>query len=197
MNYNKVLLGGRLTRNPELRYTPQGLPVTEIGIAVNRDFPSGGGSQGQDRDDRRRDTVFVEVTIWRRRAEVVCQYLRKGDPIFIEGRLILDAWETQDGQRRSRLKVVADNFQFVGPSRGGRDTGEYNSQYAAPRSSPPAEGGQPGSYAEYEYPGVPAQEPRPSSSSPPSPAPPPSSWENEKSGGEPEEERLDDSDIPF
>ncbi|MGQ9590652.1 MAG: single-stranded DNA-binding protein [Planctomycetota bacterium] len=105
-NYNKVLLIGRLTRDPELRYTPQGTPVSEIGLAVNREYAVG--------NERRKETTFVDVTLWRRQAEVACQYLKKGQPIFIEGRLVLDSWETPDGQRRSRLRVVADNFQFLG-----------------------------------------------------------------------------------
>lgn len=121
-NYNKVLLMGRLTRDPELRYTPQGVPVTEIGVAVNREFMVG--------TERRKDTTFVDVTLWRRQAEVVCQYLKKGAPIFIEGYLSLDTWEAQDGQKRQRLRVIADHFQFMGGkpegegSRGGYSAAE-------------------------------------------------------------------------
>lgn len=105
-NYNKVLLMGRLTRDPELRWTQQGTPVSEIGIAMNREYTVG--------TERRKETTFVDVTFWRRQAEVICQYLRKGSPIFVEGRLTLDSWETQEGQKRSRLRVVGDNFQFLG-----------------------------------------------------------------------------------
>lgn len=105
-NLNKVMLMGRLTRDPELRYTPQGSAVTEIGVAINREYTVG--------TERRKETTFVDVTLWKRQAEVVCQYLKKGGPIFIEGRLSLDSWETQDGQKRSRLRVVAENFQFLG-----------------------------------------------------------------------------------
>ena len=83
-NYNKVLLMGRLTRDPELRYTPQGIPVTDIGLAVNREYTVG--------DERRKDTTFVDVTVWRRQAEVLCQYLTKGSPLFIEGHLVTDTW---------------------------------------------------------------------------------------------------------
>lgn len=105
-NLNRVLLMGRLTRNPELRYTPQGTAVSEIGLAINREYTVG--------TERRKETTFVDVTLWKRQAEVVCQYLKKGSPIFVEGRLSFDSWETQDGQKRSKLRVVAENFQFLG-----------------------------------------------------------------------------------
>src|SRR5262245_22452791 len=103
-NFNKVLLLGRLTRDPELRYTPQGTPVVDIGLAINREYTVG--------TERRKETTFVDVTLWKRQAEVVSQYLKKGAPIFIEGRLSLDSWE-QDGQKRSKLRVVGETFQFV------------------------------------------------------------------------------------
>ncbi len=109
-NFNRVFLMGRLTRDPELRYTPQGLAVSDLGLAVNREFSVQGG-------EKRKDTVFVDVTVWRKHAELCCQYLKKGSPIFIEGRLALDTWEGQDGQKRSKLRVIADNFQFIGGSR--------------------------------------------------------------------------------
>ena len=105
-NLNRVLLMGRLTRDPELRYTPQGTAVSEIGLAINREYTVG--------TERRKETTFVDVTLWKRQAEVVCQYLKKGSPIFVEGRLSFDSWETQDGQKRSKLRVVAENFQFLG-----------------------------------------------------------------------------------
>ncbi len=142
-NLNKVFLMGRLTRDPELRYTPQGVPVSDLGLAVNREYtPTGGG-------EKRKDTLFIDVTVWKRHAEVCCQYLRKGSPIFIEGRLSMDAWE-QDGQKRSRIKVVAENFQFIGgkgagegaPDEGGSrpQGGEYGSPYrrGAPAQSAPS-----------------------------------------------------------
>ncbi|MBN1443174.1 MAG: single-stranded DNA-binding protein, partial [Planctomycetes bacterium] len=119
MNYNRVLLMGRLTRDPELRYTPQSVPVADIGIAVNREYTVQGGGEGSAQGgERRQEVTFVDVTVWRRRAEVICQYLKKGDPIFIEGRLTQDTWQGQDGQKRSRLKVVVDDFRFIGTSRG-------------------------------------------------------------------------------
>ena len=109
-NLNKVFLIGRLTRDPELRYTQSGTAVAEFGLAVNRNFTTSAG-------EKREETTFVDVIVWRRRAEVICEYLGKGSPIFIEGRLELDTWETQDGQKRSKIRVVTDNFQFLGGPR--------------------------------------------------------------------------------
>ena len=111
MNFNKVMLMGRLTRDPELRYTPQGVPVADLGLAVNREYTAG--------TERRKETVFIDVTLWRRQAEVCCQYMKKGSPIFIDGRLSMDSWEGQDGQKRTRYRVVAESFQFIGGREGG------------------------------------------------------------------------------
>jgi single-strand DNA-binding protein len=104
---NRVFLMGNLTRDPELRYTPGGSAVTEIGLAVNRRYKAQSGEMQE-------ETTFVDITVWGRQAENVNQYLSKGRPVFVEGRLQLDSWETQDGQKRSKLKVVADNVQFLG-----------------------------------------------------------------------------------
>jgi single-strand DNA-binding protein len=132
---NKVFLMGRLTRDPELRYTPQGMPVTDLGLAVNREFtPSGGG-------ERRKDTLFIDVTVWKKQAEVICQYLKKGQPIFIEGRLQMDSWE-KDGKKNTRIRVVAENFQFLsGPSSGGGGGGggRGSSLDAPPLQAPPSQ----------------------------------------------------------
>ncbi|MCZ6792330.1 MAG: single-stranded DNA-binding protein [Planctomycetota bacterium] len=150
-NLNKVLLMGRLTRDPELRYTPQGVPVTDIPLAVNREF------KGQD-GERRKDTVFVDVTFWRRRAEILCQYLKKGQPLYLEGRLSLDNWETQDGQKRSKLRVVGDDFQFIGSRSdagggdGGGGGGGGGGGDGDGESGAPAAGGSSGGYTSYEYP---------------------------------------------
>ena len=145
-NYNKVLLMGRLTRDPELRYTPQGTPVADIGLAVNREYTSG--------DERKKETTFVDVTAWRRQAEVLCQYLTKGSPLFVEGHLVTDTWEAQDGQKRSRLKIILEGFQFIdGPRRdqdgqddggadrsGGKQTSDYGGSYSPPADSPMRDG---------------------------------------------------------
>ena len=124
-NLNKVLLMGNLTRDPEVRYTPKGTAVTELGIAVNRIYTGENG-------EKREEVTFVDVTVWGRTAENVGEYLKKGRPVFIEGRLQLDSWEDkQSGQKRNKLKVVADNVQFLG-SRGGGGGPEEGDE--APRS---------------------------------------------------------------
>jgi len=104
-NFNKVILMGNLTRDPELRYTPSGSPVCEFGLAVNRSYTSGG--------EKREETCFVDVTVWGKRGEVVSRYFSKGRPILVEGRLKYDSWESPEG-RRSKLVVVAENFEFCG-----------------------------------------------------------------------------------
>ena len=111
-NLNKVFLIGNLTRDPELRYTPSGTAVASFGLAATRRY------RGQD-GEQKEETCFVDVEAWARRAEVISEYLSKGSPVFIEGRLRLDAWETPQGDKRSRLRVVAENFQFLGGRRGG------------------------------------------------------------------------------
>src|SRR5687767_14946466 len=105
-NFNKVLLLGNLTRDPELRYTPSNMAVTTLGIAVNRRY------KGQD-GEMKEEVTFIDCDAWGRTAEVISQYLTKGRPIFIEGRLKLDQWQDKDGGNRSKLKVVVENFQFV------------------------------------------------------------------------------------
>lgn len=105
-NLNRVLLIGNLTRNPELRYTPNGHPVAEFGLAINRFW------KGQD-GSKQEETTFVDITAWGRTAELANQYLTKGRRVFIEGRLKYDQWTTAEGQKRSKLSVVADNLQFL------------------------------------------------------------------------------------
>lgn len=150
-NLNKVQLMGNITRDPEVRYTPKGTAVTDISLAINRSFSGDDG-------ERREETTFVEITFWGRQAEVIGEYMRKGRPLYVEGRLQLDTWEDKtSGQQRSRLKVVGENFQFLGSrddgggSRGGGGSqsqqdggheprGGYQSapsRPAAPASSPP------------------------------------------------------------
>lgn len=112
-NFNRVVLLGNLTRDIELRHLPSGSAVANIGIAVNRRFRT---QDGQDREE----TTFVDCEAYGRQAEVMSQYLAKGRPVLIEGRLRLDQWQDKDGGNRSKLKVVIENFQFV-DSRGGDD----------------------------------------------------------------------------
>jgi single-strand DNA-binding protein len=122
-NLNRVLLIGNLTRDPEVRYTPKGTAVAEIGLAVNRIY------SGED-GEKKEETTFVDVTLWARQAEVAGQYLKKGRPVFIEGRLQLDTWDDkQTGQKRSRLRVVSENLQLLGS----RQEGDSSSPAPPPR----------------------------------------------------------------
>ena len=116
-NLNKVMLIGNLTRDPELRYTPKGTAVADIGMAINR-------VRTNDQGERQEDTTFVDVTLWGRQAELAQQYLSKGRPVYIEGRLQMDTWEDKNsGQKRSKLKVVGENMQFIGSGSGGGGSG--------------------------------------------------------------------------
>lgn len=113
-SYNKVLLMGNLTRDIELRHTSGNQAVANIGLAVNRRYRT---SQGEDREE----TTFVDCEAWGRTAEVMAQYLTKGKPVFIEGRLKLDTWQDKsDGTNRSKLKIVVDGFQFIDSGGGGK-----------------------------------------------------------------------------
>lgn len=105
-SFNRVILMGNLTRDPEVRYTPSGKAVTEIGLAVNdrRKGPNG---------DWIDEVTFVDITLWDRQAEVAGEYLTKGSPVLIEGRLKLDTWE-KDGKKNSKLRVIGDRMQMVG-----------------------------------------------------------------------------------
>lgn len=110
-NFNKVLLMGNLTRDPEVRYTPKGTAIATIGLAVNRVWTNEGG-------EKKEEVTFVDVDVWGRQAETIGQYMAKGRSIFIEGRLKLDQWDDKEsGQKRSKLKVVCENFQFLGAPR--------------------------------------------------------------------------------
>lgn len=104
MNVNRVFLAGRLTRDPELRTVSGDIPVCNLSLATNRVLGSG--------DDRKEEACFVDVTAWRKQAETISKYFRKGDQIFIEGRLVYETWE-KDGEKRSKLKVTAERFEFV------------------------------------------------------------------------------------
>ena len=103
---NKVLLIGNLTRDPELRYVPSGTAVATFTIAVNRVYTSQAG-------EKKEEVAFIKIVVWGRRAEVCGEYLSKGSPVFIEGRIQSRSWEGQDGQKRSTTEVIADNVQFL------------------------------------------------------------------------------------
>jgi len=114
-SYNKVLLMGNLTRDPEVRYTPKGTAVATLGLAVNEYYTTATGEQKE-------ETIFVDIDVWGRQAETAGQYLAKGRPVFVEGRLKLDSWEDKEsGQKRSKLMVVALRIQFLGAPRGGAE----------------------------------------------------------------------------
>ena len=123
-NFNKVILAGNMTRDPELRYTPKGTAIAKFGLAINRNWT---GEDGQ----KREEVTFVDVDAFGKQAEVIGQYLRKGRPVLVEGRLKLDQWDDkQTGQKRSRLGVVLESFSFL--DSGNRDEAAANSG-GAPR----------------------------------------------------------------
>ena len=127
-NLNKVMLIGRLTRDPEIRMTPSGTPVADMGLAVNRFYKSQSG-------DRQEETAFVDLTAWGRQAELAQQYLGKGRQLFVEGYLKFEQWQSQDGQKRNKLSVTVLDMQFLDrPGEGGDNSGggggdnrQYNS----------------------------------------------------------------------
>ena len=107
---NRVMLMGNLTRDPEVRHTPSGLAVADLGLAVSDKYTNKAGETVE-------TTCFVDIVVWDRQAETCAQYLRKGSPVLIEGQLQLDQWETKEGQKRSKLRVRADRVQFLGGAR--------------------------------------------------------------------------------
>ena len=127
VSYNRVILAGNLTRDPELRFTQGGIPVCDFGIAVNR--------RRRDAED---EAHFFDISAWRELGETIANYKKKGDPILVEGRLQYRTWEAQDGSKRSKVDVVADNVQFLSgrgdadgngaPSGGGRGGGRRGGQ---------------------------------------------------------------------
>ena len=133
-NLNKVMLIGNLTRDPELRHTPKGTAVAELGLAINRVWMD-------EQRGKQEETTFVDVTLWGRQAELAQQYLAKGRPVYIEGRLNLDTWDDKaTGQKRSKLKVIGENLQFLSSGQGGSGGGGGSSQgggYSQPSSSAP------------------------------------------------------------
>jgi len=134
---NRVFLMGNLTRDPEVRYTPSGTAVGDLGLAVNETYKNKAGETVD-------STVFVDVEVWARQAETCAEYLYKGSPVFVEGRLKLDQWENQQGEKRSKLRVRADRVQFLGAPKRATDAGEAPSGAApavatsAPAAPPPA-----------------------------------------------------------
>lgn len=130
-SFNKVILLGNLTRDPETRVTANGNTICKLGMAVSRVYSTRDG-------ERKEETTFVDIDAFGKQAEVITKYMRKGRPLMVEGRLKLDQWETNDGQKRSKLGVVLENFQFVGgrDDNGGGDSSDGNSD-GYENSSPP------------------------------------------------------------
>lgn len=129
-SFNKVILMGNLTRDPELRYTPKGTAIAKIGVAVNRVWTNEAG-------EKKEEVTFVDVDVFGRTAENVGQYMRKGRPIMIEGRLKLDQWDDkQTGQKKSKLGVIAETVQFLGSAQG--SGGEGGAPAPARRAAPAA-----------------------------------------------------------
>jgi single-strand DNA-binding protein len=134
-SFNKVILLGNLTRDPEVRYTPKGSAVCDLGLAVNRTYTLDNG-------EKREEVTFVDVVLWARLAEIAGEYLKKGRPVFIEGRLQLDTWDDkQSGQKRSKLRVIGETMQLLGSRPGGAggesSDEERPARAAAARTTPP------------------------------------------------------------
>src|SRR3982751_2789581 len=138
-SFNKVILVGNLTRDPEVRYTPKGSAVCDLAIAVNRQY-------SLDNGEKREEVTYVDVVLWARLAEIAGEYLKKGRPVLIEGRLQLDSWDDkQSGQKRSKLRVVGETMQLLGSRQGGGGADEEGggggggsySKPAARSSAPP------------------------------------------------------------
>ncbi len=169
---NKVMLIGNLTRDPEVRYTPKGSAVCDIGLAVNRSYVTDNGEKVE-------EVTFVDITLWNKTAELAGKYLHKGRPVYIEGRLQMDTWEDrQTGQKRQRLKVIGDQMQFLGSSQGGgeRSGGGSGEEGSGGYSRPPQ---------------------RPAAQQRPAERPAPAQQQNDDFGEGPITDGMEDDDIPF
>ncbi len=161
---NKVMLIGNLTRDPEIKYTPKGTPIAQVGLAVNRNWTNEAG-------EKQEEVTFVDVELFGKTAELAGKYLKKGRPVFIEGRLKLDSWDDKTtGQKRSKMKVIGEHMQFLGSRDGGGGGGG-------------SEGGEHDDYSDSR----PARAARPAGK----PAPPP-----QRAPADPDLDAAED-DIPF
>ena len=196
-SYNKVMLIGNLTRDPEVRYTPKGSAVCDIGLAVNRVYTSDSGEKVE-------EVTFVDVVLWSKMAELAGKYLHKGRPVFIEGRLQMDSWEDkQTGQKRTRLRVVGEQMQFLGSpgdraggggGAGGEETG-YSGGGGGGGGGGGYSGGAGGGGGGYNRPAArPAQRPAPAQQRP---AQRPAPAQNDDFGEGPITDGMEEDDIPF
>ena len=136
-NFNRVLLIGNLTRDPQLSYTPNQTAVVDFGMATNRRWTGQDGSQ-------REETCFVDCRMFGKRAEVINKYCKRGNPLFVEGRLTFDSWEAQDGSKRSKLRVTVENFEFIsgGGTGGGGGGGQARQNTGSMDSQVPQQSGE-------------------------------------------------------
>jgi len=129
-NLNKVFLMGNLTKDPELRYTAGGSAVSNLRMAINQSYQSKSG-------EKKEEVCFLTVVVWGKQAETVGEYLKKGDPLFVEGRLQSRTWETDDKQKRSIIEVVAQRVQFLTRGKGGAgESPEAAEEEGAPQAAP-------------------------------------------------------------
>ena len=130
-SFNKVIIVGNLTRDPEVKYLPSGMAVAELGVAINDSYKNKEGEMVE-------RTVFVDVDVWGKQAETSSNYLSKGSPVLIEGKLQMDSWETKDGEKRNKMKVRADRVQFLPSGGKGGGGGGGESRKSAPKQQAPA-----------------------------------------------------------
>lgn len=169
---NKTYIIGNLTREPEIKFTPKGTAVGEISLAVNRVYSN-------DQGEKKEDTTFVDVELWGRQAEIAGEYLKKGRPVFIEGRLKVESWEDKEsGAKRSKMKVVCENLQLLG---GGKEDSGDREESSAPRK--PQQGQSQGRQQQSG-----PRNPPPRGATPPPRRPAPS---------RPLQNDPDDSEVPF
>jgi single-strand DNA-binding protein len=158
---NKVFLIGNITRDPELRYTPSGAPVSDLGLATNRVYTTKEG-------ERREEVLFVDVTVWNRDAENCCQYLRKGSLVHVEGALRMDSWDDKaTGEKRTKIRVVADRVQFLDSKRDSGVSGTSGQSDYAHEEPPAGRRSSNGAIPERPSGGSPAPARRPPPASPP------------------------------
>jgi single-strand DNA-binding protein len=127
-SFNKVMLIGNLTRDPDVRHTPKGTAVGDLGLAINTTYRTADGTDKE-------EVCYVDIVVWGRQAETCRDYLSKGSPIFVEGRLQLDQWETPEGGKKSKLRVRAERVQFLGRGKSGSGSGERSGGSARSESS--------------------------------------------------------------